>query len=80
MKCEFIAILYEEEIYESHEIARSYFQSEREVHHDKADIYRYVDVIWIHWDNAVAYRQGSGQIAAQMWEKHQLGEIDIVLG
>ncbi|KAK8017710.1 HET-domain-containing protein [Apiospora rasikravindrae] len=41
----------------------------------------YYAVLWIEWENGVAYRQASGIVERSAWENHpELEEIDLVLG
>ena len=42
--------------------------------------YEYVNVLWIHWKDGIAYRQGIGRIWRHLWDDHEKREIDIVLG
>ncbi|KAI8952202.1 heterokaryon incompatibility protein-domain-containing protein [Xylaria longipes] len=37
-------------------------------------------VLWIHWIDGVAYRQGSGWVYKEVWEAHDVEDVDLLLG
>ncbi|KAF2971281.1 hypothetical protein GQX73_g2271 [Xylaria multiplex] len=37
-------------------------------------------VFWIKWIDGVAYREGQGYVFKDMWDSHDLGDVDLVLG
>lgn len=42
--------------------------------------YWYYNVMWIRWDNGVAYRKSLGRVLCLFWESASKEDIDIVLG
>lgn len=44
------------------------------------DDHAFYGVFWVEWSNGVAYRKGSGFVAKQKWEEHDLEEVLLVLG
>lgn len=44
------------------------------------DIKEFHTVLWVEWDNGVAYRQAAGIVASKAWEKLDRQDIDLVLG
>ncbi|KAJ6198643.1 heterokaryon incompatibility protein-domain-containing protein [Bipolaris maydis] len=42
--------------------------------------FRCYDVLWIEWDNGIAYRKAIGQIWKEDWEAAETEEVDIRLG
>lgn len=46
----------------------------------RASGYRCYNVLWIEWEEGIAYRRGIGRIEAQAWERQHLEHIDVVLG
>ncbi|KAF2099228.1 HET-domain-containing protein [Rhizodiscina lignyota] len=45
-----------------------------------SDVYEYYDVIWIVWEDGVAYRKALGRVTKKMWEAQDVETIDLVLG
>lgn len=45
-----------------------------------SDLYEYYNVLWIKWDNGVAYRHGLGRVLKSIWESQGLDEVEVVLG
>lgn len=37
-------------------------------------------VLWIEWTDGVAYRRGCGHVFKQIWDGHELEDIDLVMG
>jgi hypothetical protein len=44
------------------------------------DLYHYYYVLWIEWENGIAYRKGIGQIWKDMWEEQDREVIDLIMG
>lgn len=42
--------------------------------------YKFINVLWLWRVDEVAYRVGAGRIWKEMWDRHEIQEIDIVLG
>jgi hypothetical protein len=42
--------------------------------------YEYYNVLWIEWDDGVAYRKAVGRVEKRVWESLSLESIDLVLG
>ncbi|KAI1366626.1 hypothetical protein F5Y08DRAFT_337413 [Xylaria arbuscula] len=38
------------------------------------------DVLWVEWFNGIAYRKGSGVVYKEIWETHDLEDVDLILG
>nr|OQO20717.1 hypothetical protein B0A51_11229 [Rachicladosporium sp. CCFEE 5018] len=43
-------------------------------------IYEYYNVMWVEWENGIAYRKGLARIARRVFERECLGWMDITLG
>jgi hypothetical protein len=43
-------------------------------------IYNFYHVMWIEWENGIAYRKAIGRISQAMWEQQELEWIDLTLG
>lgn len=43
-------------------------------------VYHFYNVMWLAWEDGIAYRRGLGRIWKPMWEKQELNEMEIVLG
>lgn len=46
----------------------------------KKETYTFYDVLWIKWEDGIAYRRGVGRVKKQTWESMELEDIDLVLG
>jgi hypothetical protein len=44
------------------------------------ELYEFYNVLWIEWEDGIAYREGLGRILKLMWEKHSSEVIDVTLG
>jgi hypothetical protein len=42
--------------------------------------YEFYNVLWIKWEEGIAYREGLGRIVKSVWEQQVLETIDLVLG
>jgi hypothetical protein len=42
--------------------------------------YEWYNVLWVEWEEGIAYRKGVGRIEKAMWEAQELEWIDLVLG
>ena len=45
-----------------------------------SDLYEYYNVLWIKWENAIAYRHGLGRVLKSIWESQGLEVVNVVLG
>ncbi|OQO02629.1 hypothetical protein B0A48_12157 [Cryoendolithus antarcticus] len=43
-------------------------------------IYEYYSVMWVEWENGIAYRKGLARIAKGVFERECLGWMDVTLG
>ncbi|KAH4404220.1 hypothetical protein HBH92_195960 [Parastagonospora nodorum] len=43
-------------------------------------IYEYYNVLWIEWENGIAYRKALGRICKEAWEAQDPEKIDVLLG
>ncbi|OQO05490.1 hypothetical protein B0A48_09259 [Cryoendolithus antarcticus] len=43
-------------------------------------IYEYYNVMWVEWENGIAYRKGLARIAKDVFERECLGWMDVALG
>jgi hypothetical protein len=53
---------------------------ENEVLRDEIGIYEYYNVMWIEWEDGIAYRKAIGRVYKEAWEAQELEEIDVLLG
>lgn len=42
--------------------------------------YTFYNVLWIEWDDGIAYRRGSGTVREEMWTKQNPEPFSLVLG
>jgi hypothetical protein len=42
--------------------------------------YEFYNVLWIEWEDGIAYRKGVGRVEKNMWEAQPLERIDVTLG
>ena len=42
--------------------------------------YEYVNVLWIQWEDGIAYRRGIGHVVKSIWEQQATDVIDLILG
>lgn len=45
-----------------------------------ATVEEFYYVLWIHWEDGIAYRRGLGRVLKYAWEREVVDEIDLVLG
>ena len=45
-----------------------------------SEFYTFYNVMYIEWENGIAYRRGVGTVYKEMWESQALEEIDVILG
>jgi hypothetical protein len=45
-----------------------------------SDIYEYYNVLWIEWQDGIAYRKAIGRIEKDIWEREATEWIDLILG
>ena len=43
-------------------------------------LYRFYSVLWIEWENGVAYRQALGSVYQSFWDQQKVEEVEIRLG
>jgi hypothetical protein len=46
----------------------------------RINIYEYYNVMWIEWENGIAYRKAVGRVYKEAWESLDLEEVDVLLG
>ena len=39
-----------------------------------------VNVLWIEWENDIAYRRAAGYVGKQNWQQLEREDVDLVLG
>jgi hypothetical protein len=44
------------------------------------DLYCWNNVMWIEWEDGIAYRKAIGRVWAEVWERQDREKVDIVLG
>jgi hypothetical protein len=44
------------------------------------ELYEYYNVLWIEWEDGIAYRKALGRVMKEAWERQGLEEADILLG
>lgn len=42
--------------------------------------YTFYNVLWVKWEDGIAYRRGVGHIKRETWESMELEDVDLVLG
>jgi hypothetical protein len=42
--------------------------------------YEFVNVLWVEWEDGIAYRKAYGRVMKSAWEAQNLESIDLVLG
>lgn len=42
--------------------------------------YEYYNVLWISWEDGIAYREAAGRVLKDMWESLKPESIDVILG
>lgn len=42
--------------------------------------YQFYNVMWIHWEDGVAYRCAVGRVLREVWEEHATEWADVTLG
>ncbi len=42
--------------------------------------YKFYFVMWIEWENGIAYRKAIGTVFKNVWESQELEDVDITLG
>jgi hypothetical protein len=40
----------------------------------------FLNVVWVKWEDGIAYRKGLGRIEEKTWEAQELDQIDLTLG
>jgi hypothetical protein len=46
----------------------------------KGSKYEFYNVLWVEWEDGIAYRKGLGRIVGSAWEVQKLEWIDLILG
>lgn len=44
------------------------------------ELYEFYSVMWVEWDDGIAYRKGVGRVRKQIWDTLELDWCDIRLG
>jgi hypothetical protein len=47
---------------------------------DSTESYKFYNVLWIVWENGIAYRRGLGRVLEEVWQQQELDRIELVLG
>lgn len=47
---------------------------------ENEEIYKFYNVLWIEWEDGIAYRKALGRVFKEAWDRQDLEETDIVLG
>ena len=47
---------------------------------DKSKPYEFYNVLWVEWEDGVAYRKGLGRVMKSVWEAEATKRIDVTLG
>jgi hypothetical protein len=46
----------------------------------KGEKYEFINVLWVEWEEGIAYRKAYGRVMKSAWEDQELEWIDLVLG
>jgi hypothetical protein len=46
----------------------------------KGEKYEFVNVLWVEWEDGIAYRKAYGRVMKSTWEAQELEWIDLILG
>ena len=46
----------------------------------EAENYGYHNVMWIQWEDGIAYRKGLGRVERSVWERQALDDVDLIVG
>ncbi|KAH8773677.1 heterokaryon incompatibility protein-domain-containing protein [Diaporthe sp. PMI_573] len=44
------------------------------------ETYTFYNVLWIKWEDGIAYRRGVGRVKRETWESMELEDVDLILG
>lgn len=44
------------------------------------ETFTFYNVLWIKWEDGIAYRRGVGRVKREIWESMELKDVDLVLG
>lgn len=44
------------------------------------EVYTFYNVLWVKWEDGIAYRRGMGRVKRETWENMDLKDVDLVLG
>lgn len=44
------------------------------------EVYTFYNVLWVKWEDGIAYRRGVGRVKRETWESMELENVDLVLG
>jgi hypothetical protein len=47
---------------------------------DAGDVYHFYNVMWLAWEDEIAYRRGIGRVWKPVWEQQELKQMEITLG
>jgi hypothetical protein len=42
--------------------------------------YEFYHVLWIEWQNGIAYRRALGRVMKEVWQRQELERIELILG
>jgi hypothetical protein len=43
-------------------------------------VYRFYNVMWLAWEEGIAYPRGIGRVWGPVWERQELRRVDVMLG
>lgn len=44
------------------------------------ETYTFYNVLWVKWEDGIAYRRGLGRVKREIWENMDLQDVDLILG
>ena len=44
------------------------------------EVYEFYNVLWIEWQDGIAYRKGIGRVWKEVWDRQASEKVDVVLG
>ncbi|RDW74239.1 uncharacterized protein DSM5745_06901 [Aspergillus mulundensis] len=56
------------------------YDKERDMYLDPPRVYETYTVLWVEWEEGVAYRRGIGSVESRAWEEQDLEDVSLVLG
>ena len=46
----------------------------------RPDVFYYYTVMWIEWDQGMAYRRAVGRVLREVWDSQQAEKVEVILG